>query len=317
MPGYLISPIYTASEIPLTPTGNVFSTNVQDGISELDKELVYSSSAPENPSEGSLWVDSDTFETYVYNGSDWVLISGSGGGATGGGTDEVFYENDTLVTTDYTITENKNAVTAGPTGPTGPTGATGEASTVTGPTGPTGATGPQPSLSNDTPLVDGTANAGNSTTASRSNHVHPTDTTRAALESPTFTGTPAAPTAAARTNTTQLATTAFVYEEVNKVSVDTKTESYTLAVVDAGKVIEMNVASANNLTIPLNSSVAIPVGTTIDIVQYGAGQTTLVPTSGVTVRSKEGALKLTGQYSAVSLYKRGTDEWVAVGDLSA
>ena len=36
-----------------------------------------------------------------------------GGGATGGGTDEIFYENDQIVTTDYTITTNKNAVTAG------------------------------------------------------------------------------------------------------------------------------------------------------------------------------------------------------------
>jgi hypothetical protein len=137
------------------------------------------------------------------------------------------------------------------------------------------------------------------------------------LASPTFTGTPAAPTAAARTNTTQLATTAFVYKEVNEVAIDTKTASYTLAVADAGKVIEMNVASANNLTIPLNSSVAIPINSTIDIVQYGVGQTTIVPESGVTIRSKEGALKISGQYSAVTLYKRGTNEWVAMGDLSA
>jgi hypothetical protein len=139
---------------------------------------------------------------------------------------------------------------------------------------------------------------------------------KAALESPTFTGTPAAPTASARTNTTQIATTAFVYEEVNKASIDTKTESYTLAVADAGKVIEMNVASANDLTIPLNDSVAIPVGSTIDIIQYGEGQTTIVATSGVTIRSKEGNLKLTGQYSGATLYKRGTDEWVVVGDLT-
>jgi hypothetical protein len=41
-------------------------------------------------------------------------FSGGGGGATGGGTDKVFYENDTVVTTSYTITENKNAVTGGP-----------------------------------------------------------------------------------------------------------------------------------------------------------------------------------------------------------
>lgn len=61
-----------------------------------------------------------------------------------------------------------------------------------------------------TPLVDGTAAVGTSLRYARQDHVHPTDTSRAALASPTFTGTPAAPTAAADTNTTQLATTAFV-----------------------------------------------------------------------------------------------------------
>ena len=35
-------------------------------------------------------------------------------GATGGGTDAVFYENDQSVTADYTITTDKNAMTAGP-----------------------------------------------------------------------------------------------------------------------------------------------------------------------------------------------------------
>ena len=61
-----------------------------------------------------------------------------------------------------------------------------------------------------TPLVDGTAAVGTSLRYARQDHVHPTDTTRAALASPTFTGVPAAPTAAQNTNTTQLATTAFV-----------------------------------------------------------------------------------------------------------
>jgi len=45
-----------------------------------------------------------------YTGSAWALV---GGGATGGGADEVFIENDQTVTTDYTITTNKNAVSAG------------------------------------------------------------------------------------------------------------------------------------------------------------------------------------------------------------
>ena len=35
-------------------------------------------------------------------------------GATGGGSDRVFWENDTVVTTNYTITSGKNAMSAGP-----------------------------------------------------------------------------------------------------------------------------------------------------------------------------------------------------------
>lgn len=61
-----------------------------------------------------------------------------------------------------------------------------------------------------TPLVNGTAAVGTSLRYARQDHVHGTDTSRAALASPTFTGTPAAPTAAVDTNTTQIATTAYV-----------------------------------------------------------------------------------------------------------
>ena len=60
------------------------------------------------------------------------------------------------------------------------------------------------------PAMAGTAAAGTSARYARQDHVHPTDTTRAPLASPALTGTPTAPTAAAGTNTTQLATTAFV-----------------------------------------------------------------------------------------------------------
>jgi hypothetical protein len=86
---------------------------------------------------------------------------------------------------------------------------------------------------------------------------------------------------------------------------------------DVGKVIEMNNASANNLTIPPNSSVAFAVGTQIDGVQQGAGQTTMVAGAGVTLRSSGGKLKSTGQYSAWSMLKRATDEWYVLGDLAA
>lgn len=61
------------------------------------------------------------------------------------------------------------------------------------------------------PLMDSVANAGTATAWSRGDHVHPSDTSRAPLASPTFTGTPAAPTVTpASDSTTKLATTAFV-----------------------------------------------------------------------------------------------------------
>jgi hypothetical protein len=66
-----------------------------------------------------------------------------------------------------------------------------------------------------TPLVDGTAAVGTSLRFARQDHVHPTDTSRAALASPALTGTPTAPTATPGTNTTQIATTAFVTAAVS------------------------------------------------------------------------------------------------------
>jgi len=53
--------------------------------------------------------------TFAVNGSTVdISISGGGGGATGFGTNKVFYENDTTVTGSYSITAGKNAMSAGP-----------------------------------------------------------------------------------------------------------------------------------------------------------------------------------------------------------
>jgi hypothetical protein len=100
-------------------------------------------------------------------------------------------------------------------------------------------------------------------------------------------------------------------------STNDETASYTLVLADAAKVVEMNVSTANNLTVPLNSSVAFPIGTQILVLQTGTGQTTIVATSGVTINSVDAKLKLSKRWSSAVLIKRGTDTWVAVGDLSA
>jgi hypothetical protein len=95
-----------------------------------------------------------------------------------------------------------------------------------------------------------------------------------------------------------------------------QTASYTLVLSDADKLVEMNVGSANNLTIPLNSSVAFPTGTQILLAQYGAGQTTVVATSGVTIRSNGAKLKLNAQYSGATLVKIAENEWYLFGDIA-
>jgi len=101
------------------------------------------------------------------------------------------------------------------------------------------------------------------------------------------------------------------------VTTNRQTGNYTLVLGDASKMVEMNVGSANNLTVPPNSSVAFSIGTQILVSQYGAGQTTIVAGAGVTLRSRSGFLKLGAQYSGVSLVKIGTDEWYVQGDLTA
>jgi hypothetical protein len=101
------------------------------------------------------------------------------------------------------------------------------------------------------------------------------------------------------------------------VDLDRKTDNYTLVLTDAGKVIEMNKASAVNLTVPPNSSVAFPAGTQIVIVQLGAGQVTIVEGSGVTTRSDDDKAKVKSQYSSCVLIKHETDEWYILGNLDS
>ena len=100
------------------------------------------------------------------------------------------------------------------------------------------------------------------------------------------------------------------------VATSAQTASYTLVLGDAQDVVEMNVASANTLTIPPNSSVAFPIGTSILVVQTGAGQTTIAPGAGVTVNSFLG-LKIIGRWAGCTLIKRAENTWVAVGGLVA
>lgn len=102
--GTKINPDFGSQNI--TTSGNVTLT----GTGYLDLPAGTTAQRPGSPSSGMARYNTDLglFEGY---GTAWGKL---GGGATGGGSDDVFFENGQTVTTNYTLTANKNAVTAGP-----------------------------------------------------------------------------------------------------------------------------------------------------------------------------------------------------------
>jgi len=97
--------------------------------------------------------------------------------------------------------------------------------------------------------------------------------------------------------------------------------TYTIVLNDNGQVVTMNNASANTLSIPTNASVAYPIGTQINVLQIGAGQTTIqAVTSGTTsILSTAGtaaAPKIRARYGMATCIKAATDTWYVVGDIS-
>lgn len=102
--------------------------------------------------------------------------------------------------------------------------------------------------------------------------------------------------------------TTFDYE------ISAQTTSYTLALTDNYKIVTMNSASATNLTVPPNASVAFPIGANITICCLGAGKTTVVAGSGVTILSKGSLLGITVLGDA-TLIKLATNTWKLIGSL--
>jgi hypothetical protein len=99
-------------------------------------------------------------------------------------------------------------------------------------------------------------------------------------------------------------------------AINQQTSGYTTVLTDRDKLVEVSSASGVTVTIPANSTVAYPVGTSIDILQTGSGQVTIAGAGGVTVNATPG-LKLRTQWSSATLFKRATDTWVVFGDLTA
>jgi hypothetical protein len=97
--------------------------------------------------------------------------------------------------------------------------------------------------------------------------------------------------------------------------------TYTFVLADQGKFITASNSAAQTYSIPTNATAAIPVGSSIDIIQIGAGQVTIsAATPGTTTLLSSGASaaspKTRTQYSAITLKKVSTDVWYAIGDIA-
>lgn len=81
------------------------------GTGYLDLPAGTTAQRPGSPNSGMIRFNTTLGQFEGYNGTIWSSV---GGGATGGGSDTVFLENSSTVTTSYTLTTGKNAVSAGP-----------------------------------------------------------------------------------------------------------------------------------------------------------------------------------------------------------
>lgn len=106
-----------------------------------------------------------------------------------------------------------------------------------------------------------------------------------------------------------------VKKAITEIPVNEQTLDYTLVLTDQDKLVEMNVAIVNTLTIPTNSSASFPIGTQIAIVQKGTGKTTISGDTGVTVYSEGSKNSFVGQYGLATIIKCDTNTWYLGGNL--
>jgi hypothetical protein len=70
------------------------------------------------------------------------------------------------------------------------------------------------------------------------------------------------------------------------------------------------------VTLPQNSSVAIPIGATGTILQIAAGTTSVAAGTGATVNSRGALLSSAGQWGAITWVKISTNGFWVTGDLA-
>jgi len=159
----------TMSDIAAALTGSV----PRDGTAGMQAQLLLVDQTANPPNNGQMAISVD----YLTN-----VLENYQSGAQGGAGNPIIFENDRIATVDYTIQNGKNGMTAGPfainAGVTIGVPSGSQWTIVGGGT----TSGPTIALSDTFPLMNGSTTPGVGTFASRNDHVHPSDTSRAQVE---------------------------------------------------------------------------------------------------------------------------------------
>lgn len=98
------------------------------------------------------------------------------------------------------------------------------------------------------------------------------------------------------------------------VTVSSATTSYTLALEDANTV--MTFTGTLTVFIPDNSSVALPIGTQIVVINRGSGTISIDAAGSATIYSAGSVYDITASKGVASMIKTDTDEWYLAGNLA-
>lgn len=116
-------------------------------------------------------------------------------------------------------------------------------------------------------------------------------------------------------NGLSIANNAIVADLAYEIQLNIITTNYTLALVDRQKKILSNSTINNTITIPLNATIAFPLGALVAISSINTGVTTIQVAAGVTLNGVSGgSCSISNTYSGISLLKIGTDAWLIEGN---
>jgi hypothetical protein len=225
--------------------------------SEGDASISVSLTAPLSPAVGDFWFESDTGKTFVYYDSYWVEMSSVDGLQGANGSTGPEGGSLTLTTKGDILTKNYSSLARLAAGSNGQVLSANSSSEV-------GLEWVTPTvyatvanlstLSNTVTSISGNADTLSNTVTTLSGNVSTLSNTvslKANIASPDFTGVPTAPTANSTTNTTQIATTAYV-----KAVVGDLINSAPAALDTLGE-IATSLANNSSLSSTLTTSIAL------------------------------------------------------------